>query len=218
MRVRRETVAEQSVQLLREQILERRLLAGTAVTEEAMARDFGISRPTVREVLNTLTVEGLLTRSPTTRVLRVTKLGREEIQEIYQARRLLETGGVMAYADREDAALRPLVEATDKLVAAINANDDRAVVKRDIACHVEVVALVGSTDLTEFYSRLLAKLQLAMADVARSDSYDLHALRDDHVRFVELLKARHIEEARRLVVERLVRAEEQVLARVTSQH
>jgi DNA-binding GntR family transcriptional regulator len=218
MRVRRETVAEQSVQLLREQILERRLLSGAAVTEEAMARDFGISRPTVREVLNTLTVEGLLTRSPTTRVLHVTKLGREKIQEIYQARRLLETGGVMAYADREDAALRPLVEATDKLVAAINAKDDRAVVKSDIACHVEVVALVGSTDLTDFYSRLLAKLQLAMADVARSDSYDLHALRDDHVHFVELLKARHIEEARRLVVERLVRAEEQLLARVTSQH
>ena len=61
-------------------------------------------------------------------------------------------------------------------------------------------------------------MQVAMADVARSDSYDLHALRDDHVHFVELLKARRIEEARRLVVERLVRAEVQVLARVTSQH
>ena len=39
MRIRRETVAEQSVQLLRAEILERRLLPGATVTEEAMARD-----------------------------------------------------------------------------------------------------------------------------------------------------------------------------------
>ncbi len=63
--------------MLRAQILERKLLPCAAITEEAMARDIGISRATVREVLNTLTVEGLLTRSPTTRVLHVTKLGRE---------------------------------------------------------------------------------------------------------------------------------------------
>ena len=217
MRIRRETVAEQSVQWLRAQIFERRLLPGAAVTEEAMARDIGISRATVREVLNTLTVEGFLTRNPTTRVLYVTRLSREKIQEIYRVRRLLEIGGVVAYAESEDEALRGLVEATDKLVAAIDVADDLAVVKNDIACHVETVALAGSTDLADFYSRLLAKLRLAMADVARSDSYDMHVLRDDHVRFVELLQARRIYEARQLIAERLVRAEEQLLARVPPQ-
>jgi DNA-binding GntR family transcriptional regulator len=215
MRVRRETVAEQGVQLVRAQILDRRLLPGAAVTEEAMARDLGISRPTMREVLNTLTVEGLLTRSPTTRVLRVTRLGRDEIREIYRARRLLETGGVMACADCDDSRLDALAAATDRLIAAIDAADERAIVQHDIACHVEVVALIGSTDLTDFYSLLLAKLQLAMADVTRSDNYDMQLLRDDHLRFVDLLQARHIDEARQLVVGRLDRAERQLLATVT---
>ena len=56
-----------------------------------------------------------------------------------------------------------------------------------------------------------------MADVTRSNSYDLHALGRDHVRFVELLQARRVEEARRLVVERLERAEQQLLATITPQ-
>src|SRR5215207_4988799 len=67
MRVKRETISEQCIKLLRDDIFERKLLPGTAVTEEALARDMGVSRATVREVLSTLTAEGLLTRNPTTR-------------------------------------------------------------------------------------------------------------------------------------------------------
>ena len=119
MKVRRETVSEQCVRLLRDDILERRLAPGTVVTEEAMAQQLGVSRPTVREVLNTLTVEGLLTRNRTTRALHVTRLGAEAIREIYRARRLLGAGGVSAFAEREDRALEPLAAETERLLAAI---------------------------------------------------------------------------------------------------
>ncbi|WMT89372.1 GntR family transcriptional regulator [Pelagibacterium sp. H642] len=212
MRVKRETVTEQCIQLLRSDIFERRLLPGAMVTEDALAREMGVSRATVREVLNTLTVEGLLTRNPTTRSLYVTRLGPERIREIYQARRFLEVGGVAAYADREDAALHPLVTATDKLTAAIDSGDHREVVKNDIACHVAIVGLVGAPDLAEFYESLLAKLQLAMTDVARSHQYNMQVLRADHVQLVDLLKERRIDEAKNLVVDRINRAEEQLLA------
>lgn len=107
MRIRRETVAEQCVQLLRRQILEWRLVPGEVVTEESIARDMGVSRPTVREVLNTLIVEGLLTRNPTTRSLCVTRLDCAEISEIYRVRRLLEAAGVRAFGALDAAALQP---------------------------------------------------------------------------------------------------------------
>lgn len=211
MRVRRETVAEKCVQLLRREIFEHKLPPGSVVTEEAMGREMGVSRPTVREVLNTLTVEGLLTRNPTTRVLCVTRPTRDKIREIYRVRRLLETGGVMAFADLEDQALAPLIAATDRLVDAIDTGDYLLVVKSDIDCHVALVGLSGSTDLTDFYSRLLAKLQLAMADVSRSPKFDQRALRDDHLLFVQLLRLRRLDEAKELIVNRLDRAEERLL-------
>lgn len=72
-----------------------------------MAKDISISRPTMREVLNTLVGEGLLTRQPTTRVLQVTTsaTGRSTI---YVARTLLELGGVDAAADVDDTELHLL--------------------------------------------------------------------------------------------------------------
>ncbi len=212
MRVKRETISEQCTKLLRDDIFERKLLPGTAVTEDALARDMGVSRATVREVLGTLTAEGLLTRNPTTRSLHVTRLGPENIREIYRARRLLEAGGVTAYADQDKSALKPLIEATNRLIDAVHAGHHREIVRTDIACHVEIVGLAGSTELIEFYRGLLAKLQLAMSTVASSRRYNLEALLQDHVELVRLLEARKVEEAREHVIDRLSRAELHLLA------
>ena len=68
--IHRETVADKSVAALRDRIIAGELRPGTAVTEEAIAEELGVSRATVRQALNTLMLEGLLTRHPTTRVLR----------------------------------------------------------------------------------------------------------------------------------------------------
>ncbi|WP_172121986.1 GntR family transcriptional regulator [Devosia sp. 919] len=212
MRVKRETIAEQCIELLRGDIFERRLLPGAVLTEEALARNMGVSRATVREVLNTLTVEGVLTRNPSTRSLSVTRLGAEQIREIYRARRLLEAGGILAYADLEDAALEPLIIATNKLLASIDAGDHHQIIKHDIDCHLAIAGLTGSSDLTEFYRGLLAKLQLAMAEVTRSHEYDMQVLRHDHVLLVDLLKQRRIGEAEVLVKDRIDRAEKHLLA------
>lgn len=215
MRVNRETIAEQCIELLRGDIFEGRLLPGAGLTEEALARNMGVSRATVREVLNTLTVEGLLTRNPSTRGLSVTRLGGEQIREIYRARRLLEAGGIAAFAERDDAALEPLIAATDKLTACIDAGNHHEIIKQDIACHLAITGLTGSSDLVEFYRGLLAKLQLAMAEVTRSHQYDMQVLRNDHVYLVELLKQRRIAEAEALVKDRIDRAEKQLLAAVS---
>lgn len=212
MRVKRETVSEQCTKLLRDDIFSRKLLPGTAVTEEALARDMGVSRATVREVLTALTAEGLLTRNPTTRSLHVTRLGPEHIQEIYRARRFLEAGGITAYADLDDTALQPLIEATNRLVDAVRTRDHRDIVRADIACHIEIVALIGSAELVEFYKGLLAKLQLAMAAVATSRQYNLEALVEDHVELIRLLDERKINEAKEHVIDRMNRAEIHLLA------
>src|SRR5690606_5026187 len=212
MRVKRETVSQQCTKLLRDDIFNRKLLPGTAVTEEALAREMGVSRATVREVLSTLTAEGLLTRNPTTRSLHVTRLGPDDIREIYRARRFLEAGGITAYADLPDSALQSLIDATNHLVDAVRARNHREIVETDIACHIEIVRLIGSAELVDFYRGLLAKLHLAMATVATSRQYNLEALLEDHVELIRLLDKRRINEARNHVLDRMNRAEMHLLA------
>lgn len=212
MKVRRETVAEQAIAVLRHRILSRALKPDTPVTEEALAREVGVSRPTIREVLGTLVAEGLLTRNPHNRLLRVTQVSAEKAQEIYRVRKLLEIGGVEAAAHLSDDAFQPLEKATAELVEAAGRGDATEIVITDIECHVATVDLLGSSDLTRFFAGLLAKLQLAMAEVAHSDVHDLQGLCTDHQVFLRLILDKRTNEASAHLKYRLESAEKQLMA------
>lgn len=211
MTLRRETVAEQSAEILRTQMLNGQLRPGDLVTEEAMAKEIGISRPTMREVLGTLVLEGLLTRNPSTRVLHVTRVTEHEIREIYIVRRLLELAGVDAMKSQPASALEPLETATAELVNAVVAGDRPAVARADIRCHLATVGLIGAPDLMRFYQRQLTKLELAMAEGMRSPA-ELEVAQDVHEAFLELLREGRIPEAREQLQQRLNEAEADQLA------
>lgn len=211
-KVRRETIAEQSVALLRQQILGRNLMPGTPVTEEAMAQEIGISRATMREVLNTLVSEGLLTRNVKTRVLEVTTLSRAEVQEIYIARRLLELAGVEAAAFASDEELHHLTTTVDAMAEAAANNDLPALVAADTRCHEQTVAFLRSRYLSETHSAVMAKLHLAMSQVESADERDDLELVRQHREYSELMVARDTENAKANLLARLREAERLVLS------
>lgn len=209
-KVRRQTVTEQGVQVLRGRIVDGELKPGHAVTEEAMAKDIGISRPTMREVLNTLVGEGLLTRHPTTRVLQVTILSDEEIHEIYVARTLLELGGVDAAAHVDDNELQVLVQIMEQMQQAIADDDNYALVQADTRCHAQTVAFLHSRYLSELHAQLMAKLNLRMSRVTAIQDAAAQVLRP-HQQFCALVMRRDTEGAKANLRARLQEAERAVL-------
>lgn len=211
-KVRRETVAEQSVAVLRQQIVDRELLPGTPVTEEAMAQSLGVSRATVREVLGALAIEGLLTRDPKTRVLQVTTLTRAEVQEMYTARRLLELAGVEAAAQASEKELQELARTVDDMAAAVSKRDLAALVEADTRCHERTVAFLGSRYLTDAHSAIMVKLHLAMAQVESGDERDEEELLREHREYCDLVLVRETAKAQENLLKRLVEAEELVLS------
>jgi DNA-binding GntR family transcriptional regulator len=215
--VRRDTVATQGADLLRTRMLNGQLRPGDAVTEEAMAREIGISRPTMREVFNTLVVEGLLTRHHNTRVLHVSAVSTRDIREAYIVRRLLETAGVDAAASSPtpEDLLITLRAATDDLLAAVEAGDRPAVTRADVACHLATVAMVGSPDLVDFYGRMLTKLQIVMA-AAMSSTDELTMTATAHSDFLTLLGSGRFTDARNQLLTRLDEAEQELLALVSA--
>lgn len=204
--IRRETVADQSAGMLRSRILSGDLRPGTAVTEEAFADQLGVSRATVRQALNTLMLEGLLTRQSTRRVLQVTKLSPSDVEDIYRARRFLELGGVDAAAHASPAQLERLNDAVREVEEAINNNDVEGFVQADRRCHGEVVALLGSHHLSAAHAQLMAKLRLVITQVnTQKPEYEEDLKR--HQEFAALLTSGAIAEARANLAGRLDAAE-----------
>jgi DNA-binding GntR family transcriptional regulator len=211
-KVRRETMVERGVAILRAQILGYELAPGTPVTEEAMAHDLGVSRPTMREVLNTLMLQGLLIRDPKTRILEVTTLDPEQVREIYRARRVLELAGVDAAALLDDGELRELEAAVDDMASAARAADVAALVAADSRSHTCTVGFLHSRYLSEMHNGLMTRLNLAFNQVETSDSRDDAELVRKHREYCDLVLARDTAAAKASLLARLDEAEQLVLA------
>lgn len=88
-KLKKTNLSEQAYRLLTERILNGEYPAGTRLTEEALAGEFGVSRTPMREALRRLTAEGLIEPLPR-RGLRVTSPDDAEIAELFLCRSLIE--------------------------------------------------------------------------------------------------------------------------------
>src|SRR5262245_34620350 len=84
---------------LADAIFEHRLPPGTKLPEADLCRIFGVSRGVVRKVLNRLAGEQLLDLVPN-RGAFVAKPSVEETRDVYEVRRILETGVVRVLASQ----------------------------------------------------------------------------------------------------------------------
>jgi DNA-binding GntR family transcriptional regulator len=207
-RIQRETVADKSAAILRDSILSGLVRPGTAITEEAVSEELGISRSTIRQALNTLMLEGLLTRHPTTRVLQVTKLTSEDVRDIYRARRFLELGAVDAAAHASPEQLAKINEAVKNLEKAVANEDLSAFVQADLRCHAALVELLGSKHLSAAHSDLMAKSRLVITQATTIE--EVEPVVAEHKRFINLLKRGKIVEARENLGTRLDKSADEV--------
>jgi DNA-binding GntR family transcriptional regulator len=84
------TLAGAVVDNLREQILSNAYPAGTQLRQDALAESFGVSRIPVREALIQLEAEGLVQMVPHKGAV-VTQMSRDEVNDVFDLRVLLET-------------------------------------------------------------------------------------------------------------------------------
>jgi len=108
---------EQVVTLVRDAILSFRLQPGQRLVERELVEQLGISRPTVREVLRQLAVEGLVTVVPQRGAV-VTALSADDAADLYEMRASLEALAVRRFVQRatpeQVAELRAAVEEIER--------------------------------------------------------------------------------------------------------
>lgn len=161
LRVR--TVVDALVEALRERILAEQIAGGSEVTENAVARDFTVARPTAKAAIERLVAEGLLSRD-SYRSAYVPTLDAADVRDLYFARSSVEESALRHVA--KDGVLPPLALAADRRLRRAIADEQlTAFIDADIEFHRALIDSLGSRRLSKAHNSLLMETRLCMAQV-----------------------------------------------------
>ncbi len=178
-------------------IVERRLMPGTKLAEQHIADIFAVSRTLVRQALNQLSRDRLVTLSPA-RGAHVTQPSLEEARQVFEARKMIEA-----------ALVRQLCTVvTDAQLAQLRAHlksEADAVARTDVAgrtrlladFHVVLARLLGNEVLAELLADLLSRCSLIALMYQSSHSAEHSA--EEHVAIVDAIERRDARAATKLM-------------------
>lgn len=200
----RQTVTGAAVAELRRRILSGSVAAGEALRQDALAREFGISRIPIREAFHQLAAEGLVTLHPHRGAV-VTALSALDIAELFDLRAMLEPDLIrraVPRLDESDFARAETILA--EYTAAIARGDLEAYGELNREYHLSLYRASGRNQTLELVRVLLAntdrytRVQLAMSDGATSRA------KREHATLLELCRAGDAEGAARLTLDHVM--------------
>ncbi|OUS92117.1 GntR family transcriptional regulator [Rhodococcus sp. NCIMB 12038] len=126
---------ERAAAAVRSLIVARRLLPGEQLRQDELARRLGLSRSTLREALQALSVERMVTYTRN-RGYTVARFGAEEMQQLYQLRDFSEKLLLESISAPSEEEFATLVELNERIRAA--AEDPREVVRLNDEFHLKI--------------------------------------------------------------------------------
>lgn len=144
-------------------IIEHHLEPGAKLPEDTLAQAFGVSRTRIRKSLQRLAHENLITLQKN-RSAAVAHPSVKEARDVFQARRILETGIASAVAERRPMSdLAALRRCVDEELRAAAVNDMRTAIKLSGEFHLRLAELLGNATLTGFLYELISRTSLIVS-------------------------------------------------------
>jgi DNA-binding GntR family transcriptional regulator len=167
-------------------IVERRLMPGTKLAEQPIADLFRVSRTIVRQALNQLSRDRLVTLEPA-RGAFVAQPSVDEARQVFEVRQLLEGAMVRRLAARLTPAQVAELRAHLKAEAAAIARTDVSGRTRLLAdFHVVLARMMGNEVLAELLADLLSRSSLIA--LMYQSSHSAEASLAEHVAIVDALE------------------------------
>lgn len=182
-------------------IIEHRLPPGTKLGEERLAKIFGVSRTQIRQVLERLAHDGIVTVLPN-RGAFVSSPSVEEAREVFAARRLIEPDLIRkATRAAQKADIQRLRQHVTQESAARSANDKGAIIRLSGEFHQLIAEIAGNRFLAKTMRELetLTCLVIILYDAPNSPSCPYH----EHSDLVDVIEARDGDRAATQMVEHL---------------
>ena len=192
---------ERIVESITTAIVERRLMPGTKLAEQKIADIFKVSRTLVRQALNQLSRDRLITLEPA-RGAFVAMPSVEEARQVFELRQMLE--GAMArrlcktVTEAQIATLRAHLRAE---AAAISRTDVPGRTRLLGDFHVALARMLGNEVLAELLGDLLSRSSLI--SLMYQSSHSAEASHAEHVAIVDALERRDVRAAAKLTEEHL---------------
>jgi DNA-binding GntR family transcriptional regulator len=178
-------------------IVERRLMPGTKLAEQKIADIFKVSRTLVRQALNQLSRDKLVTLAPG-RGARVAEPGVEEAHQVFEVRRMLETAMIRRAAAELEAAqvgeLRAHLKAEHE---AIQRTDVSGRTRLLADFHVVIATLLGNAVLAGMLGELVSRSSLIALMYQSAHSAE-HSF-EEHVAIVDAIEKHDSRAAVRLM-------------------
>jgi DNA-binding GntR family transcriptional regulator len=178
-------------------IVERRLMPGTKLAEQQIADIFGVSRTLVRQALNQLSRDRLVTLEPA-RGAFVARPGVQEARQVFEVRAMLEAAMVRqlcaVITDAQIAELRSHIKAESQAVARTDV-PGRTRLLADF--HVLLARMLGNQVLAELLADLLTRSSLIA--LMYQSSHSAEHSQEEHVAIVDALERRDARAAVRLL-------------------
>lgn len=190
---------------IRDAILAGQLLPGSRLGQDELARQLGVSRAPVRDALNRLISEGLV--SPTPKGVVVAEMTARELQEVFEVRALIDgyaTGKACGHVTQDE--IDRLQENLDETARLTESGDIHSLVKAHADFHRILYDNCGNSELARIARSIWDRSYryritgLLNKDTART-SLDEHrailaAIRSGNADHAQELMARHTRQAR----------------------
>jgi DNA-binding GntR family transcriptional regulator len=187
-------LAKIAYQHVRREILRQRLDSGTVLNEGSIAGTLGMSKTPVRHALHALRQEGLLEAGPR-RQLVVRNLSPVQRAELVAVREALEriavSNACQNMNDDDFDHLRTLLRRQRRFAEA---GDDDDFVDCDEEMHIAISARSGLQLVPQFLTQLRGFVRL-MQMRARRDPGHLFQVLEEHIRLVDAIEARSVDDA-----------------------
>lgn len=156
-------VRMQTVNNLREAIIEGRFKPGQRMYEQELCDLTGVSRTTIREALRQLESEGLVATLPNKGPI-VTQVTLEEAKDIYQIREVLESLAVRLFAENaDDDQMASLANAFAKMEKALETNSTRELMRAKNEYQDILFSSCGNLLIQKMTSSLRARVNFIQA-------------------------------------------------------
>ena len=222
------TLADRVYRALRERILQGDYLPGQKLNLAHLARNLGVSNTPIREAMARLERVGLIEIVPYCGP-KVKRLDVAQLEDIYDVRIALEELAVRLVAQSKDPdVLSAMAEALEMQERACSGDDPKAVVDADRAFHAALVEASGNSVLLEMLPNLSDRTRVLLELITpASEGMDkdaalrgleghrgvLDALREGNCKAAARILRRELTRGRRLLVERMAKAEDNTTVR-----
>lgn len=197
------SLRERVLDSLRTAIITGDLKPGETLVETDLAAQLGVSRAPLREAINILSAEGLVETLPY-HGTKVKKLARQDIEELYSVRGMMEGFAIQRIiasgnAKRIAGELRVICQ---KMLTAAEKDSLTGVNRIDRTLHDAIITHAENGLLKQLWSNVSFRVQQVMS-LRNQSKGDLRQIVNNHLAIVNAIESEDVQEAVRLIHEHI---------------